>query len=365
MGNVLSSQKIGAALNRAKNICIVEEPVDIDGNHLVVRNLRPAEYDTIMKSLAGIKVEAEYLNAWQVGYGRHAIVEVNGVDLRGVDFIETDETDSKGKKVKFELATYLRDQLVSTWSKEAVYTVYRKVGDAIAKAETDSNSNVRFLVPDESPEEKYRRLFGELKDVEDELPSTLVDSILDEHGLMRKSTAAEIKTALEKDSAEGWEEVQRKKREEEAAKKAPCAESLPDPMQKGKRIACELPENHEGDHIGRGLMWEKQAPKAPPVDLATRQPLNRVAIDVPQPAAPPQREVVPARPMTKAERFAALEADADQIGAIPREAYFAQAPVEVPELAQKQERRNSRDAITDLDKPPVVGLNPKFRPPPR
>ncbi len=375
MGSVLSSQKISSALEKAKNICIVEEAFEIGGNNLVVRNLRPAEYDLIIKSIAGFTNEAEYLNAWQKAYVCFALVEVNGIDFRGVDFIEVEEADSKGQKklIKLETSTYLRDYLVSTWSKEAVYNIYRKVTDAISRAETESSSNIKFLVPEESPSDTFRRLVGELKEIEDEVPPTLVDAILAENGLMRKSTAEEIKAVMEKDSEAGWEEVQRKK-QEAAAPHPPSVEKCEgmtfSPFGPKTPIPCELPKGHDGSHKGLNLLWEDPTPtpgeSSPPAmerpDTSKRQPLNQMVVDVP---APPlvQREVVPApRPKTKAEEFAALETDADQIGAIPRDIITGAVTDETPELSHRQTGVNTREVMADLDKQPRVGLNPKFRP---
>ena len=377
MGSVLSAQKISAALDKAKNICIVEETVEIAGVQLVVRNLRPSDYENITKATVDATNEAEYLYAWQKAHICHALVEVNGVDFRGVDFVEVEEIDSKGQKktVKLETKSYLRDHLVSTWSKEACYTVYRKIGDAISRAESASSQNIKFLVAEETPEEKYRRIVGELRDFEDEIPAAIVNTILDENGLMRKSTAAEVKAAMERDSKDGWEAVQKKKQEAEAAPVVapppppvePCGESIADPMQRGVRIPCEQQFGHAGDHMGRGLIWERvvAAPRpTPPVGtpetFEKRTPLSQMVVDVPSPQAA-QRETVPAaRPVSARSReYAALEEEADADRALPE---GVDLPKEIPTLYKKQDRIDPKEATKAIGGAPSVGLNPKFRP---
>jgi len=332
MGSSISAKKLTLALEKAKNISIVEEEVAIGGSLIVVRSLRPSEYEDINKSLAGITDEVEYLNTWQRGQVSRAIVEVNGVSLRGVQFIEDEETDAKGnvQTVKLELHSYLLKNLISTWGKEAVYTVWRKVGDAISRAETETNASVRFLIPEETPEERFRRILGDLKEIEDEVPNALVDSILADVGLMRKSTAEEIKLAMEREGELAFAEIERQRKLAEATEVA----ARPEP--------------------------------APPVAPVRRVPLNQVAVVVPPPPVAQRTETVPAsRVPTKAEKYAALEADADQIGALGQGPLGVEMPTEVAILEGRQQGINPSKAGEILERPPTVGLNPKFRPPPR
>jgi len=380
MGSVLSAQKISAALDKAKNICIVEEPVEIGGVRLVVRNLRPADYENINKAIEGSTSEAEALFAWQKAHICYALVEVNGIDLRQVDFVEVEEVDAKGQKkaVKLELPTYLRDHLISTWSKEAIFTVYRKVGDAVSRAESASSEGIKFLVPEESPEEKYRQLVGEMRDIEDEISPAIIDRILEEHGLMKKSTAAEIKAAMEKEGQEAYEEIQRKKKEAEAAATEPppavdpCKSTTTSPLNPKSKLQCTLGQGHTGSHAASNLVWDdeetpssdRRVPQPPPTPPETpesrskRVPLNQMVVDLPQhPAAQPA--TVPAR--SRAAEIAALEGEAAAGLSQPPEG--VEMPENVAVLTKKQVPVNPREAARAIDRPPAVGLNPKFRPP--
>ncbi len=389
MGNVLSAQKISAALDRAKNICIIEEVIEIAGNRLVVRNLRPADYENINKATEGATHEAELLYAWQKAHICYALVEVNGIDLRGVDFVEVEEADKDGqrKTVKLEVPTYLRDHLVSTWSKEAVYTVFRKIGDAVARAESASSENIKFLVPEEGPEEKYRRLVSEMRDIEDEVPPALVDKILDEHGFMKKSTAAEIKAAMEKDSQAGWEEVQRQKREAETAASPLlielCESTTVSPLNPRSSIRCDLGKGHTGSHAASNLTWQdpqkseieytrpdgshpssdrRITPTGTPESFEKRVPLSQMIVDMPQPPAV-QPATVPAT-RKRAEEIAALEEEVEGSRMIEQHQIpgAAELPEHIPMLTKKQERINPQETARAIDRPPSVGLNPKFRP---
>ena len=376
----LSARNLRESLQKAKNIGIVEERVTLFGDvELVVRNLRPDEYEAIQaecKDQEGL----DYLYAFQEGHVKRAIVEMNGQDLRDVEFVEDEEEDPKKpgttKKVKHELADWLYKNFVSTWSKEALYVAFRKVEDAVERAEKRAKDGIEFLTPDETDEDRLRRLVGELKELEDALPAKLVDHVFDENGLMRKSTADEIKRAMEKAG-----ELARA--EEEAKKAAAAAQpAIVTPPPAPQPLVTPPPQPEPQPQSESGLS---------PADLMrNRQPMNQASVDVPQPvvispgarqntvparqpqqssAAPP--EAIPGPSLhgsaaVRSARNAALEAEADAAGALATGGQTLPAkPAEVPIIEKRQAQIDPKAAATVMDPKPRGGINPHYRPPPR
>lgn len=350
MGTV-SAKELLASLGKARDMGLVEEPFDLCGHALVVRNLRPMEVEAVLEACKGLE-DLQYVNTYQREHVARAICELDGYDLREVEFIDDEEPDPKKqgqkKPVRIERHRWIGDKVISTWGPEVIFTAYRKIGECTVKADKKAKEGVTFMVEDETPEAKYRRLLGELKEVEDEMPETLLDKTLEDFGLMRKSTADEIKAAQEK--------LNRLRDEELAAEKA---------AQEAK---------------------EAEAPVISPVAaaMAARKPLNQV-----EEAAPPERtvpvpvqpppQVVPAQsatasPSARAAQLAALEADADVTGALADQMlgqgpYALQRPAEVAELGGSRptldKEAAAREAAKIIDQPPAAGINPRFRPPPR
>lgn len=367
----LSARNLRESLQKARNVGIQEEPFTLfEDCELVVRNLRPDEYEAInaeVKELDGV----DYLYAFQRGHVKRAVVEINGQDLRDTQFVEDEEPDPKRegqtKTVKLELADWLLKNVISTWSKEALYVVYRKVEDAVEQAEKKAKTGISFITPDETDEDRFRRLVGELKDMEDNLPAKLLEHVLDQAGYMRKSTAEEIKSAMDK--------ATQLARDEEAKKRG---ESPP-------------PQAVAAPHVSAPAA----APGPDPQDLLrNRQPMNQGTADVPQPiiVSPMPRNTVPARqpsaappileqvhpPMqgmipgpalhgsaaVRGARQAALENEADAAGALTA---ASPAPVrpQVPVLERKLAPADPKAAATVIDPKPRGGINPHFRSPNR
>jgi hypothetical protein len=385
----LSARNLRESLQKARNIGIVEERFPLfEDCELVVRNLRPDEYESITsdtKELEGI----DYLYAFQYAHVNRAIVEINGQDLRDVQFVDDEEEDPKHpgtmKPVKLELRHWLFKNVVSTWSKEALYVVYRKVEDAVEQAEKRARDGITFITPDETDEDRFRRIVGEMKDLEDNLPSKLVEHILDQSGYMRKSTAEETKRAMER--------VDQLAREEEAKKKAGTPPQTP-PAAASPPLTPQAPPAPPAPIAAAPIVTPPPAGPSPQELMAARQPMNFAAVDAPQPVivsptprqntvpggrpppgAPPSEHVHPplqgailgpqphGSAAVRGLRHAALESEADQAGAISSAGpTMPVKPTNVPVLERKQAPIDPRGAMSVIDAKPKGGLNPHYRP---
>lgn len=340
MGTI-DAKKLNAALAKAKDVGLVEEACSIAGCELVIRSLRSQDYAAVLQDCDGLP-EEDYIHRYQKGHIARAIVEVNGVNLRDSRLVTVEEPDpSTGtmRAVTLELHQYLTNNMLDSWGKEAVDVAFRKVGDVLELAERQAKNGISFLTPDETSEEKYRRLILEARAVEKELPGTLVDRILDEQGLMSKSTAEELKRAMSRS-----DQLTREQTAQAPEEKAEVPVVV---VAADEKVTQEAPP---------------APPPARPVDPhATLQSAiaSRKAAEVPTVKSEQAAEQRPAA--SRAAAIAAVEGN----NAVPADLSSAVSlqsgdPREVVEI-----RRAPLDlqvAGTLLDNPPVAGINPRFRP---
>ena len=350
MGSI-SARDLLASLGKARDMGLVEETFDVCGHNLVVRNLRPPEIEAVLEACKGLE-DLGYVNAYQREHVARAVCELDGFDLRDTDFIDDEEHDPKKqgqmRRVRVERHKWLSDKLIQTWSQEVIFTVYRKIGDCSTRADKQAKDGVVFLSGDEVPEEKYRRILGDLREAEDEMPETLIDKTLEEFGLVRRSTMEELKAAEDRlarlrqdEEAKAKAEETAKAEAEEAAKPPPEPEISP----VAKAMAARKPLN--------------QLDEAPPPERPVLQPVT----------PPPQSVPVTSQTPGRAAQLAALEASADMVGAMEGHANLPPRPGEVAELGGRAPRidpeQAAREAASIIDQPPPAGINPRFRPPPR
>jgi len=306
------------ALSKARNVGLVEEAFSLEGCDFVIRNLRPAEYAAVMQDCAELE-ELAYLNHYQMSHLARAIVEIDGVDLRGVTIVQVDE------RTKMELHQYLLDNVISTWSKEFLYTAFRKFGDVVELAERKAREGVTFILPDETDSEKYRRLLTEAKSVEGELPDTLVKAILDEVGFASKSSQQELQSVEQSGLAEFAKEQMAELAEAEVETPA---EEEPEPA----------PEPEAPKRVIRDPHATLQAAIA-----KRQQPQQAGPAPVVEP--PPASQLPAAEVSTRAALIAALEREEETLE------IDARAPA-------KPDPKHVR-----VDGPPSAGINPRYRAP--
>lgn len=369
----LSARNLRDALQKAKGVGLVEERFTVGDCEIVVRSLRPDEYEAILAECKTLE-EVAYLNAFQIGHISRAIVELNGVDFRDVQFVDDEEPDPKKpgqtKSVKLELHKWLEKNVVSTWGKEIIHTTFLKVGDAVELAERQSKVGIVFLTPDETGEEKLRRLVGEVMELREELPTLIIDRVLDEHGLMFKTAAEEAKRVMEAADALAREQLAKQKAEEAA--KAPPVEEPPtkEPPAKEPPVEVQAPDPMQGRQpLNQMPVDLRQAPAKVPSQTV---PATRQQPSPPPPDATPSHAIqgppITGSAAVRSAQMAALEAEADTTGVIatPPEGFDpASRPAEVPILERRLEPTDPKAVRTIIDQPPRVGLNPHFRQPRR
>lgn len=336
----LQLKKIAAALAKAQGVGQVEEDATIAGCRVVLRSLRPDEYEQIHADTAE-KEDLAYLNAYRIEHLARSIVELNGEDLRSVDYVEVEGED--GKPINIERHEFLKTYVLGTWGREAVDTAFRKFNDVVQKADKASAEGVHFDTPDETSEDKYRRLLTELRDAEGELPMDLALRLLEEAGYTKRASQQDF------DAAE--ERLRNMATVTEAKIVEP--EAVPPPVEPTPAPRPQAPPPSP-----------LPAPPAPMSRPASAEELMRVRqpvhgqVSTPTPA--PTRPTGTPPPLTRSQQIA-LEEGLDP-SALDGSVTI-QGGTEIPEV-QPQPKLDAKAASAILDRPPVGGQNRRFRPPP-
>jgi hypothetical protein len=409
MGTI-SAKKITDALAKAKDVGVVEEELTIDDVSIVLRNLRPDQYAALYQE-NNEREGIDSLYAFQLGHLCRSIVEINGVDLRDVEFVEVDEPvldpktgdpvidpqthEPKVKKVRLERHEYVATYVLKRWLKEALQVAWRKFGEVLKSAEDKAKEGVHFLLPEMTPEERFREAIGNVREVIEEVPKAIVESVLEEAGLMRMSTAAEIQRALEKTDKLASE----------------LGATSGSPIE-GTTSAAPPPEQQATPPQQQPVMDPRVRPATPQEIMARRTPLNRDAVQVPSPVvqpvmasphtlvqtpqqAPPQGppQVPPQisggealNAAQRNQRIARLEAESLDLGTAvppPGDPTMAQrhvppgsaqpnaphlqtgTPPEAPVLQKGRDKVDMKTFSQNVNRPPAGGINPRFRPTPR
>jgi hypothetical protein len=351
----IAAKNLLDALEQARGVGLVEESFTLKGTTaerdcaLVVRNLTPDEYEIIMEECKAYE-EMAYLNAFQRGHVSRAIVEINGFDLREVGFIEDEIEDPKkpgtSKKIRLERHKWIEDNLIRTWSKEALFTVYRKVSDAVAKAEALAKEGVTFMVAEEPPHDRIRVLLAEVKELAAEMPDEMVDHIYGDYDLQRKTPQKSYEAAAERLGSLPVEVPA------EAPEDGPVAPLVA--PQRAPAVEVAPPDPAPA----------KPHQEAPEAILRKRTPLNQLPQE-PPPEPPPEVKGRAAEYAALMDSHTALGLDMGTVPNIPPE-QRPQRPqrTDIPEVGQRA-KMDPKAALGIIDQPPPAGINPRFRPPGR
>jgi hypothetical protein len=393
MAHTLTADRLGEALKKATQVGLVEEEVTIAGCTITLQSLTPDDYEAIIAELEELE-DVEYYHAYQLGHVCRSIIELDGQDLREVAFIEDEAPNGfllwatvptqdaaqavteavKGaggeaslvpseekRTVKYERHEWLRKKLLPSWSREALGVAWRKFAETLVTAEEKAKEGVVFRVPEETAEDKLRRLVGEVMEIHEELPEEIVDKVLEDAGLRKWSKAKEIEEATGRID----------KLAQEAAPEAPQARPVPE----GAPAAQVAPEAPQGAARGpSGLTPQELMDRRQPMDLRGVQAPNPSATTTRQESAS-KRPKVPdqlrqaaiqnSAGMTgRSAEIAALEAQLDPTMAEPIEP-VARPPSQrddVPVLERRAKPLDAGAASTIIDPPPPVGLNPRYKP---
>ena len=355
----ISARKL--SLDKARSLGVYEEPVTIDDCELVLRNLRPDEYEQVIAECAGLE-DVEYIFCLQKAHVARAICAVNGVDLRDVAYIEEEEEDKSGKPrtVKVERHSYLRKNIVDTWSKEALFVAYRKFGEVVGEAEKKARDGITFRTSDETPEEKFRRLLGEAKEAQVDIEPEIAERVLAEYGYLVKRDID--LTSLEMASTR----------------------SQPDPVVQAPVEAQPEAAPSPKQQIDPATLMRQRVPlNQAPTFTPSSDPKGPSQVTVPETVAPPPEQgvrraqptgsvpqvasvAVPAGPQVgRAAEIAAQMAEEERLLSPQVSSLLSGSSQGAPEVAVLSGTTKAADpnAVKSMiDIPPTGGINPRYRP---
>jgi len=386
----LQASKVLEALNRAKQVGRVEIPVTIDGCSIVLQNLTTSDYNDIHAETEDLD-EVAYLYGFQEGHICRAIVEIGDQDLRDVQFIEEEvpsgayvvEAQLPNKKaaeaiveevrkrsgeaglippsgeprsVRLERHTWIKEHLLPGWGREAVAVAWKKFAEVLDMADEKAREGVTFKIPDETAEEKFRRILSELKEAEEDLPPEMVSAIYNEVGFFKSS------------SKEEFDRVTSRLQNVQVAPQA--TESLP--------VAPEPPVRQKAPEPAPEPVQRASSDPTPEELMRTRMPLNRRPVTVSRPV---QDEAVPAAKKVevpehirkaaaenassmrgRSAAIANLESQVDP-GILDETGMYDPHGGEVAVLSEPIKSVDGRGARTIIGTPPRVGINTRFKPP--
>lgn len=361
MAKKLQAKKITEALQKAQRVGEVEESFTVAGCELVLRNLRPEEFAAVVAETDDLEEGLDYVNAFKKGHICRSLIELNGESLREYDFVEVDVEESDpttkqlvSKAITLERYKFIYDYVLATWSREVVDVAYRKFLDVTSKSEVEAAKGVEFILPDETPDEKFRRLLVEVKDFEGQIPFELAKRILEEVGYVAVTSKAE------------------REKVDEVLSKAP-----------------KQPEGASQEPVqgAPASVAPVGVPDTPKTDLKSllqaRTPLNQRSVSVPQPVpiestlvsesafVQPRMtpgQVTPPIPaiLKRSQDIGSLEGfdpNAIPLG-IQGGSQFIGSNVEgVPILEGQTQKTNEEGVLSILNKPAQGALNPRYRPP--
>lgn len=357
MAKKLQAKKITEALQKAQRVGEVEERFTVAGCEVVLRNLLPEEFSAVVAETDDLEEGLDYVNVFKKGHICRSLIELNGESLREYDFVEVDVEEPDpvtkqliSKTITLERHKFIYDYVLATWSREVVDVAYRKFLDVTRKSEVEAAEGVEFTLPDETPDEKFRRLLVEVKDLEGHLPFELAKRILEEIGYVA-ITSKEEREKVDEVLSKAASEVQSEGGAQEAP---PTIATVVEPVSTKTDL--------------KSL-------------LQTRTPLNQRSVAVPQPVPQPipvesqsvaeprpaPGQVVPPTPaiMKRAQDIGALEGfDPNDLPlGIQGGSQFIGARVEGIPILGEQQKPNEDGVLSILNKPSQGALNPRYRPP--
>lgn len=332
--STLSIKRVKEALSKIQYVAYVEEAFEIAGVSVVLRSLLPDEYPKVLAEVGDLEDQAFIYAFWSETLAR-SIVEVGDLDLREIDFVEVEIDGPGGVKVgKVEKVAFLRDQVLATWSRDALFVGYTKFTEVEGKSEAKAKAGVAFSKADDSGIDRFKRALADLKEAQADLPAELASKLLLDVGLIKSEYRADRGVALGGSEATNVPEPQ-PVQEEETEAPEPQVVKTPRPMRTKVTVA----------------------PPTPEVEAAKpRQPLNRGDMI---PTIPTPDWVNVPRSAVAAERAAQYQ-ELDQ--ELPQAPSLVQPKLEPVVIAVQQPKRDLLTAAAAVDAPSNRGLNPRFQP---
>jgi len=153
---MLNLSQLNKLLEPLSNIGKGEKIVDVAGVPVTLRNLTPLEEAEVQKSLPTIEGDGatplEFVDTFRRETLARSIVQVGGLDLRNLDYVETGEVLGNGKPVKVS-KTEAMVKMISSWSRPVFTKLFEQYGVLIEEVENKLDKSLA-ITPTDMEEEK-------------------------------------------------------------------------------------------------------------------------------------------------------------------------------------------------------------------
>ena len=144
---MLDIKALEAAFARIGEIGKGEIAVEVDGVHVVLRTLTPDEDVEVQRYARGTDVDETdnitLIERFKRATIAYSVVEVGGLNLRGVTSVATGEVLPGGVPVRVPKHEAIL-RITSGWSRHATTIVFQEYAELVKRAEDDANSRVLF-----------------------------------------------------------------------------------------------------------------------------------------------------------------------------------------------------------------------------
>lgn len=179
-----------AAINQVETIQDHELTFTVEGQEITLRPLRSNE-ETEVQRYAQVAWEGmnedgdtaayqEFMDRVRLSTLGFSIVRLGDMDLHGVEWIETGESDENGNPISQPKWEAVRDLIREQWSKPLALQVFAKFGELLERVEITASRLVKFDPSDLEEEiERVEKRLAELRkkreDKEEEQPASSVE----------------------------------------------------------------------------------------------------------------------------------------------------------------------------------------------
>lgn len=189
----VQQRNLESSIKSAFQIGVEEsEPFTVLGVQFVIRNLAEPEWADAISFEADELTDFQATSMLRYRLLAKALQEVNGFSLRELSSVEMDTTEEGEEPQVVEKETYLIQHLFPTWIGEVHEIVYAKFLDHSRWVESRAKDGIKFFTPQETPEQKFRALLTEARDLQNNIPYDLAKKILEDTGFVEIKVEGEI-----------------------------------------------------------------------------------------------------------------------------------------------------------------------------
>lgn len=153
MSNSIHISRIQEGIDQIKNIGRKEKQFQINNQPFAVRTLTPKEEDRVAEYCERWRtrmiesndriLEQQWLRRRRIETLAYAFVQIGRVDFRGIDLIQTGQTDQNGQPITKEKHIYLRNML-EDWNEDVQRVCFRKYMDLKKEVRSELDDEVEF-----------------------------------------------------------------------------------------------------------------------------------------------------------------------------------------------------------------------------